>query len=50
MWSFLGNGFHTCERDGSDITWYLGAPQEPVDEEKILRVMDGTKGLTMSKP
>lgn len=44
MWSFLGNGFHVCERDGSDITWYLGKPEHPVDEKKILDVMDGLKG------
>lgn len=50
MWSFLGSGFHVCERDGSDITWYLGAPERPVDEEKILKTMDGLKGISLEKP
>lgn len=50
MWGFLGNGFHKCERDGSDITWYLGKPQKEVDEKKILNIMDGLKGIEMEKP
>jgi len=50
MWGFLGNGFHVCETDGSDITWYLGRPEHAVDEKKILEVMDGTKGIEMDKP
>lgn len=50
MWSFLGNGFHVCERNGSDITWYLGAPEKEVDGSKILEIMDGSKGIEMSKP
>lgn len=45
MWSFMGNGFHVCERDGSDITWYMGHPKQEVDEEKVRRIMDGTKGI-----
>lgn len=45
IFSFLGNGFHVCERDGSDITWYMGAPKKEVDAEKIRRIMDGTKGV-----
>lgn len=49
MWGFLGNGFHVCESDGSDITWYLGAPKEPVDEEKILELMDGLKGVELTR-
>ncbi|KAH6972399.1 putative MoxY [Ilyonectria sp. MPI-CAGE-AT-0026] len=24
MWNFLGDGFHTRENDGSDLTWYYG--------------------------
>jgi hypothetical protein len=35
MWSFFGNGFHICERDGSDITWYLGAAKGEVDEAEV---------------
>lgn len=49
MWGFLGNGFHVCERDGSDITWYLGRPEKKVDEKEILVIMDGTKGIKLSK-
>lgn len=49
MWTFLGNGFHVGERDGSDITWYLGKPEHEVDEEKIRKVMDGTKGIEYGK-
>ncbi|KAL6248051.1 hypothetical protein RBB50_005399 [Rhinocladiella similis] len=45
MWSFMGNGFHVCERDGSDITWYMGQLKQEVDEAKVRRVMDGTKGV-----
>ncbi|KAK5443483.1 hypothetical protein LTS15_010628 [Exophiala xenobiotica] len=44
MFSFLGNGFHVCERDGSDLTWYMGQPEKDVDTDKVLRVMDGSKG------
>src|SRR5271163_2859254 len=44
MFSFFGNGFHLCEQDGSDITWYLGSPQRTVDEEEVKAIMDGTKG------
>ena len=50
MWSFLGNGFHVCERDGSDITWYLGRTDHEVDEAKILEIMDGLKGIELRKP
>jgi hypothetical protein len=44
MFSFLGNGFHVCERDGSDLTWYMGQPEKDVDTDKVRRVMDGSKG------
>jgi len=47
MFSFFGNGFHVCERDGSDITWYLGKPKEDVDGDKIRQIMDGLKGIEM---
>lgn len=50
MWGFLGCGFHVCERDGSDITWYLGKPQHEVDEKSILETMDGLKGIELTKP
>ena len=50
MFGFFGNGFHVCERDGSDITWYLGKPKREVDEEKVKRIMDGLKGIEMKKP
>jgi hypothetical protein len=49
MFSFFGNGFHVCERDGSDITWYFGAPKEKVDEEKVTEIMDGLKGIEMTR-
>ncbi|KAK4948538.1 hypothetical protein LTR10_012542 [Elasticomyces elasticus] len=45
MFGFLGNGFHVGERDGSDITWYMGTPKKEVDLEKVRRIMDGTKGV-----
>jgi len=45
VFGFLGNGFHVGERDGSDITWYMGAPKKEVDLEKVRRIMDGTKGV-----
>ena len=47
MWSWLGNGFHVCERDGSDITWYLGKPEKIVDEKWLRSVMSGEKGIKM---
>ena len=47
MFGFLGDGFHVCERDGSDITWYLGAPRKKVDEEWVKGKMDGLKGESM---
>ena len=50
MFAFLGNGIHVCERDGSDITWYLGKPEKKVDENDILKIMDGTKGIPLQKP
>jgi cation diffusion facilitator CzcD-associated flavoprotein CzcO len=50
MFQFFGNGFHVCERDGSDITWYMGAPKKEVDEEKIKQIMDGLKGIEMKRP
>ncbi|KIW94844.1 uncharacterized protein Z519_04822 [Cladophialophora bantiana CBS 173.52] len=50
MFAFFGNGFHVCERDGSDITWYMGQPKREVDVDKIKQVMDGTKGIEMKRP
>ncbi|EXJ82626.1 hypothetical protein A1O3_06439 [Capronia epimyces CBS 606.96] len=50
MFSFFGNGFHVCERDGSDITWYLGQPKKEVDIEKVKRVMDGLNGIELRRP
>lgn len=50
MFSFFGNGFHVCERDGSDITWYLGQPKKEVDLEKVKEVMDGLKGIELKRP
>lgn len=50
MWAFLGNGFHVCEEDGSDITWYLGENKRYVDEVDVRWVMDGSKGIPMDKP
>jgi cation diffusion facilitator CzcD-associated flavoprotein CzcO len=50
LFGFLGNGFHVCERDGSDITWYLGQPKKEVDEAKVKRVMDGLRGFEMKRP
>jgi len=50
MFSFFGNGFHVCERDGSDITWYLGKPKKEGDEKKVREIMDGLKGIEMKKP
>ena len=49
MWSWLGNGFHVCERDGSDITWYLGKPDKIVDEKWLKSVMSGEKGTKMEE-
>ncbi|KIX98817.1 uncharacterized protein Z520_05278 [Fonsecaea multimorphosa CBS 102226] len=48
MFSFLGNGFHVCESDGSDITWYLGATETHIDEQEVREVMDGLKGKRMA--
>ena len=45
---FLGNGFHVCERDGSDITWYLGAPGKKVDEKWLREQMSGEKGEVLA--
>ena len=50
IFSFMGNGFHICERDGSDITWYMGAPKKPVDIKQVKETMDGLKGITLEKP
>jgi hypothetical protein len=47
MWSFFGNGFHVCERDGSDITWYLGNPEKKVDEVEVRETMSGMKGIPL---
>ena len=49
MFGFLGNGFHVCEKDGSDISWYLGAPKEKVDTERVKKQMDGLKGIPYSE-
>lgn len=49
MWSFFGNGFHICERDGSDITWYLGAPKEKVDDAEVREIMSGYKGIPLKR-
>ena len=50
MWAYMGNGFHVCERDGSDITWYMGRPNTEVDRNWIKSVMSGDKGLRMERP
>lgn len=50
MWAWLGNGFHVCERDGSDITWYLGKPEGEVDADWVRDVMKGEKGIVMERP
>ena len=50
MWGWLGNGFHVCERDGSDITWYMGKPEREVDEGWLRDVMGGDKGVVMKRP
>jgi hypothetical protein len=49
MWSFFGNGFHVCERDGSDITWYLGKPKGEVDEKEVRETMSGAKGIPLGR-
>ena len=49
-WAYLGNGFHVSERDGSDITWYLGKPNEQVEEDWIRDKMSGAKGIVMKRP
>lgn len=50
MFGFFGNGFHVCEFDGaSDISWYFGAPKEPVDADRVRKQMDGTKGHQLVK-
>jgi hypothetical protein len=49
MWGFFGNGFHICERDGSDITWYLGAPKEKVDDTEVREIMSGDKGVPLKR-
>lgn len=44
MWSFLGNGFHTREGDGSDISWYLGSLSEKgpgISEEELVKKLAG---------
>ena len=50
MFAFMGNGFHVCEKNGSDITWYLGAPKKDVDMDKVIETMDGLKGIPLRKP
>lgn len=50
MFSFMGNGFHVCEEDGSDITWYLGKPKKVVDLKEVRETMSGLKGIPLSKP
>lgn len=49
MWNWLGNGFHVCERDGSDITWYLGTPGRKVEEDYLRDVMSGDKGIPFER-
>lgn len=48
IFSFIGNGFHTLENDGSDISWYLGTVQGKHDLEEIRRQMDGRKGVQIT--
>lgn len=48
--AIMGNGFHVCERDGSDITWYLGTPGKEVDKEWVKSTMSGEKGRVMERP
>jgi cation diffusion facilitator CzcD-associated flavoprotein CzcO len=47
LFGFMGNGFHVCERDGSDITWYFGRPGQGVDEERLRGEMSGLKGFPL---
>lgn len=35
--SFLGQGMHVCEKDGSDLTWYLGSLEGGEKESDDLR-------------
>lgn len=48
MFSFFGNGFHVCEQDGSDITWYLGRLTAAVDMVQVKAQMDGLKGIPLT--
>jgi hypothetical protein len=48
--AIFGNGFHVCERDGSDITWYLGEPGKDVDKDWLKDLMSGSKGRIMERP
>ena len=51
LWSFLGNGFWTGEKDGSDITWYLGNNEAKVDEDDLLKKMSGVaESVVKGKP
>jgi hypothetical protein len=50
MFSFLGNGFHTREFDGRDITNYLGCLDElgrDVQPEYDERLIDTLGGFTL---
>lgn len=49
MWAWLGNGFHICERDGSETTWYIGIPGAEVDKEWLREVMQGEQGVVMER-
>jgi hypothetical protein len=44
MFGFMGNGFHICEKDDSDITWYFGKTGGTVDQGRLKEEMSGLKG------
>ena len=50
MFAFMGNGFHVCEKDGSDITWYLGSPSKEVAGKEVKEIMSGLRGIELGKP
>lgn len=50
MWGFLGNGFHTRERDGSDISWYLGTLTEKGLQISEADLVERLAGIDIEPP
>ncbi len=48
IFEYMGSGFHVGEKDGSDITWYLGSMNGDFDEERLKEEMSGLKGRQLN--